>query len=252
YVATIDGIFCLSHAHAAGFAPHAALKVIATGNGVVSSPAMADQGINTPTHFVYGSSPSRGLETVLDSWGDIRRRLPTATLHVYYGFTRAFVQFAQPSDVWRQRMELLLRQDGITYAAAGFYLYPTTYPETSCVSIMKAMAHGAIPITSKRGALAEVVGPFDLGPVEGLREGPMSTYGDCLGKHDVQVRRSGSVATGVGGRSGCRRRNEHDALSIRHESTRQACVFVGQSGESVAPRLYSRIVRVAKHKHRRR
>ncbi|RHY63382.1 hypothetical protein DYB38_006647, partial [Aphanomyces astaci] len=164
YVATIDGIFCLSHAHAAGFAPHAALKVIATGNGVVSSPAMADQGINSPTHFVYGSSPSRGLETVLDSWGDIRRRLPTATLHVYYGFTRAFVQFAQPSDLWRQRMELLLRQDGITYAAAGFYLYPTTYPETSCVSIMKAMAHGAIPITSKRGALAEVVGPFDLGP----------------------------------------------------------------------------------------
>ncbi|KAG9410661.1 hypothetical protein AC1031_018682 [Aphanomyces cochlioides] len=38
---------------------------------------------------------------------------------------------------------------------------------------MKAMAAGAIPITSKRGALAEVVGVFDLGPSEGLI-GPMT------------------------------------------------------------------------------
>ncbi|ETW05011.1 hypothetical protein, variant [Aphanomyces invadans] len=186
YVDTIDGIFCLSQAHAAGFAPHAMVKIISTGNGLVPS-AFASHGANSPTHFVYGSSPNRGLETVLESWGDIRRRIPNATLHVYYGFTQAFVRFAQPSDAWRQRMDILLQQDGITYyglvdhdtlakgyASAGFYLYPTTYFETSCVSIMKAMANGAIPITSKRGALHEVVASFDLGPQEAL-EGAMST-----------------------------------------------------------------------------
>ncbi len=53
----------------------------------------------------------------------------------------------------------------IRYAAAGFYLYPTSFDETSCVSIMKAMVNGAIPITSKRGALSQVVGAFDMGPL---------------------------------------------------------------------------------------
>ena len=51
----------------------------------------------------------------------------------------------------------MLKYDGITYvgmadhhklatgyAKAGFYLYPTSYPETGCVALMKAQALGAI------------------------------------------------------------------------------------------------------------
>ncbi|KAF0687141.1 Aste57867_21112 [Aphanomyces stellatus] len=184
YVASVDGIFCLSQAHADSLSTAAQAKVIPTGNGLTTT-AFVD-GLNIPTHFVYGSSPGRGLETVLTAWPTIRHHLPNATLHVYYGFTPAFVQYAQESTAWRERMDQLLLQDGVSYiglvdhetlaagyATAGFYLYPTTYPETSCVSIMRAMAAGAIPITSKRGALAQVVGAFDLGPSEGLA-GPMT------------------------------------------------------------------------------
>ncbi|CAK4142710.1 unnamed protein product [Aphanomyces euteiches] len=184
YMETIDGIFCLSTAHAAVLSEPAKSKVIPTGNGL--TPLAFVSGENLQTHFVYGSSPGRGLETVLEAWPSLRRRIPNATLSVFYGFTPAFVRYAQPSPSWRHRMEALLEQDGVTYVGlvdhdtlsheyslAGFYLYPTTYPETSCVSIMKAMAAGAIPITSKRGALAEVVGVFDLGPSEALI-GPMT------------------------------------------------------------------------------
>ena len=54
----------------------------------------------------------------------------------------------------------------IGYANAGFYLYPTSYPETGCVALMKAQALGAIPITSRHydSTLPELVGDFDLGP----------------------------------------------------------------------------------------
>ena len=52
------------------------------------------------------------------------------------------------------------------YARAGFALYPTTYPETGCVSLMKAQAMGAIPVTSRyaRSTLPELCGEHDLGP----------------------------------------------------------------------------------------
>merc|ERR1711968_346578 len=74
----------------------------------------------------------------------------------------------------------MLKYDGITYvgmadhhklatgyAKAGFYLYPTSYPETGCVSLMKAQALGAIPITSRHynSTLPELTGRFDLGPL---------------------------------------------------------------------------------------
>lgn len=73
----------------------------------------------------------------------------------------------------------LLKQEGIVYhgmvghatlakglADAGFILYPTVYPETGCVTLMKAQAMGAIPITSRclNSTLPELTEWFDLGP----------------------------------------------------------------------------------------
>ena len=63
------------------------------------------------------------------------------------------------------------------YARAGFVLYPTTYPETGCVSVMKAMALGAIPITSRfaGSVVPELTVHFDLGPATPRRGRPTST-----------------------------------------------------------------------------
>ena len=51
-------------------------------------------------------------------------------------------------------------------AAAGFYVYPCTIAEISSISLMRAQAMGAIPITSRHinSALPETAGIFDLGP----------------------------------------------------------------------------------------
>merc|ERR1711920_626330 len=81
---------------------------------------------------------------------------------------------------WRREMDYMIQNyEGIiyhgmvnhtelakAYSDAGFYLYPTTYPETSCVSLMKAQSMGAIPITSRfrYSSLPETTGEFDLGP----------------------------------------------------------------------------------------
>eukprot|EP00501_MAST-03F_sp_TOSAG23-6_P001795 GSMAST32.ASY1.ANO1.1873.1 assembled CDS len=106
-----------------------------------------------------------------------------ATLFVYYGFSEAFMKWGKASmsnfDEWLRHMKTLLKQPGIryigmvghgelaeAYASSGFSLYPTSFPETGCVSLMKAQAMGSIPITSRytKSTLPELTAEFDLGP----------------------------------------------------------------------------------------
>ena len=84
-------------------------------------------------------------------------------------------------DRWLERMKRLLDQKGIyyvgmvghvelakAYAQTGFVLYPTSFPETGCVALMKAQALGSVPVTSRYrdSTLPELTGRFDLGPPE--------------------------------------------------------------------------------------
>jgi glycosyltransferase involved in cell wall biosynthesis len=80
-------------------------------------------------------------------------------------------------------MDALLNQDGVKYVgavnhselraalrSAGFILYPTTFQETGCITVMKAMQAGCVPITSRLydSVLRNLTAPFDLGPQVGL------------------------------------------------------------------------------------
>mmetsp|Transcript_5349 Transcript_5349/g.7366 ORF Transcript_5349/g.7366 Transcript_5349/m.7366 type:complete len:96 (+) Transcript_5349:2-289(+) len=82
-------------------------------------------------------------------------------------------------EQWVEYMQSLLKQEGVVYkgmvdhttlarayANAGFILYPTVFPETGCVTLMKAQSMGAIPITSKfkDSTLPELTQGYDLGP----------------------------------------------------------------------------------------
>jgi glycosyltransferase involved in cell wall biosynthesis len=177
-------------------APHAAGADAGAGAGAVEAAAAPPQRMRNS--FVYASAPNRGLETVLQCWGEIRRRIAAqerasaanqrspaeATLTVYYGFSPAFLKWGRGAmagfEAWLERMRTLLLQPGVryvgmvdhhalaeAYAATEFYLYPTTFPETGCVAMMKALALGAVPITSRHphSTLPELTREWDLGPV---------------------------------------------------------------------------------------
>lgn len=55
-------------------------------------------------------------------------------------------------------------------STAGFLLYPTTFQETGCITVLRAMAGGAIPITSRLrpSVLPTLTATHDLGPAEPL------------------------------------------------------------------------------------
>ncbi|CAM9627826.1 unnamed protein product, partial [Choristocarpus tenellus] len=181
----LDGIFCLSKFHAGMLSEPMQPMARVIPNGI--DPQYLTDGENRPDVFVYGSSPSRGLHTVLLTWPQIRAGVPTATLEVYYGFSDSFMVWGKANilhfDEWIIEMNTLLGQEGViykgmvdhhtlaeAYARAGFILYPTTFPETGCVTLMKAQAMGAIPITSRfpPSSLPELTNQWDMGPERGL------------------------------------------------------------------------------------
>ena len=58
------------------------------------------------------------------------------------------------------------------FAKSSFLLYPTQYPETGCITCLKSMAMGCIPITSKftKSNLPHLIREYDLGPTTPLNE----------------------------------------------------------------------------------
>lgn len=122
-----------------------------------------------PYRSVYLSSPDRGLERVLVFWPLIRKHIPEATLHIYYGwenydrlggdrrFKEWIQQWAKQDGIeWHGRIGQ--RDLAVELAKAGslFYPGPHAFEETFCISALEAQAAGCVPVTRDNGALPEV------------------------------------------------------------------------------------------------
>jgi glycosyltransferase involved in cell wall biosynthesis len=126
---------------------------------------------------VYSSSPDRGLDKLLDYWPEIRRMRPDARLRVFYGFgtwekmaERRRDRVAQLQvSIMRSRLSAMVDQ-GVTfcgrhgqvvladqYMRAAFWLYPTDFRETSCITAMEAQAAGCDVVATRLAALPETV-----------------------------------------------------------------------------------------------
>jgi glycosyltransferase involved in cell wall biosynthesis len=179
--ARIDRLLLVSRHHGTdrGFAALDRRKIYYTSNGLAPE-FLRPAGGNEPDRAIYASCPARGLLQVLEMWPYIRRSVPTARLDVYHGFTEVYDAMAG----WYPGLLALkaavlerLDQKGVTFhgmvgqdrladgfARAGVWVYPTETPETSCITAMKALAMGCLPVTSGFAALGETLGGRDLGP----------------------------------------------------------------------------------------
>jgi len=130
-----------------------------------------------PHRAVYGSSPDRGMEVAVKVWPEVRKRIPDAELHVFYGFQTWEVSARSAND--RGQIELIERLkrtlaeaqghgvhfhgrvDQVALAkeflSSGVWAYPTWFTETSCITAMEAQAAGLHIVTSPIAALNETV-----------------------------------------------------------------------------------------------
>lgn len=146
-------------------------KILVSANGLNMEDFTGSQERN-PHRVIYGSSYNRGLEQLLDVWPDVKKEVPDAELHVFYGWNnmeelaRMDVETRKYIDMMNKKMS----QPGVfehgrighkelvkEYQKAGVWAYPCIFPEISCITAMKAQACGAVPVTNNFAALAETV-----------------------------------------------------------------------------------------------
>ncbi len=126
-----------------------------------------------PYRFIYSSTPNRGLDIILEYiWDDIKKELPEAELHTYYGFNTFYeLEKHNPERMaWMKKMEKLMEKPGVVnhgrvsqkelskdILKSSYWLYPTYFPEIHCITACEMQAGGVIPITSGYAALEETV-----------------------------------------------------------------------------------------------
>jgi glycosyltransferase involved in cell wall biosynthesis/tetratricopeptide (TPR) repeat protein len=158
-------------------------RFVVTPNGIDPKDFARSDVKRVPRRLVYGSSPDRGLETLLTLWPRVRERFPDASLRVLYGWEtaeqlRALGNFGAAPPGFKARILKLADQPGVEWVgrvnwkqvaeeflAADVWAYPSGFFEVSCITAMKAMAGGAWPVTSNVGALPETLGVPDVDAV---------------------------------------------------------------------------------------
>lgn len=121
---------------------------------------------------IYTSSYDRGLEHLLKMWHEVKKAVPDAELHVFYGWQlfEKFYKDNPASMIWMNKMKEQLKQDGVTdhgrvpqpelvkeYEQSAIWAYPTHFGEINCISAIKAQAYGCEPVVVNYAALKETV-----------------------------------------------------------------------------------------------
>ncbi len=125
-----------------------------------------------PPVLVYTSTPFRGLLTLLVAFPMIRESIPDCRLRVFSSM--AVYQLSLDREPLYHSLYALARSlPGVDYAGsvsqttlaaalaeADVLAYPSTFPETSCIVAMEAMAAGCLVCTTTLGALPETTAGF--------------------------------------------------------------------------------------------
>lgn len=133
---------------------------------------------------VYTSSPDRGVHHLLNLWPQIQAREPEAELHIFYGWNNIDALIASGDRGLAEYKGMVLKQlervKGMNVywrgklpqgelaqelLSADLLVYPTSFTEVFAINAVEAMAAGCYPVTSRCGALPEVMGDtFPLVP----------------------------------------------------------------------------------------
>jgi glycosyltransferase involved in cell wall biosynthesis len=105
-------------------------------------------------------------------WPDVKKAVPQAELHIFYGW-QLFERFYanNPASMsWKEKMDKMMESDGITHHGripqpelkawhekCGLWAYPTHFGEINCISAMKSQAWGSIPVYINYAALQTTV-----------------------------------------------------------------------------------------------
>lgn len=167
-LARLDGIFVKSKFHRSLFPkiPDEKFYIIPNGFEVYHTAKLKKD----PYLLVNTSSPDRSMDVLPALFKEVKKRVPKAKLQWAYGWDIFKLSFAndQKKLEWMKETQKAMNDAGIEtlgrltqpevgklYQKATIFAYPTDFAEIDCISVKKAQAAGAYPVTSDFGALAE-------------------------------------------------------------------------------------------------
>lgn len=118
-------------------------------------------------HFIYSSDPSRGLKEVIDMWEQVVEAHPNAMLHIAYpsynsscnDIVHNLVNGTLPKtlrDTVNVHGSLTKPQLYDVMSQCSFWLYPSTYEETFCITALEAAWFKLIPLCTDAGNLRDL------------------------------------------------------------------------------------------------
>ena len=123
-----------------------------------------------PLLLVNTSSADRSLEAFLDCFEEIRKQVPNVKAQWAYGWGVWDSMYSSDAQKlqWKTRMQERMKELGVEelgrlshdeiarlYHKANIFAYPSEFTEIDCISLSKAMAAGAIPVTTDFAAMGE-------------------------------------------------------------------------------------------------
>lgn len=170
----VDNIVVLSQYHADMIPINVPReKIFISTNGVNEDDFKGLENVSRePFRCIYASSYNRGLEQLLEIWPEVKKQIPEASLHIYYGWDTydAFVRQGHTKDNgFKARLEALMTQEGVfhhgrlghkellvEYAKSSIFSYPCSYSgEINCIALTKAISTGCIAVTNDFAVMAE-------------------------------------------------------------------------------------------------
>lgn len=173
-IESVDRLIVLSEAHKSVIPDtFPREKIYVSRNGINLDDFELNGVERNPHRMIYTSSYDRGLVHLLEMWPDIKKEVPNAELHCFYGwdtYDKMVKNGAIKDDSFKRFLLPMLAQPGINehgrvghkqlvkeFKKSGVYAYPSHFFEISCISAMKAQAAGAIPVVTDYAALSETV-----------------------------------------------------------------------------------------------
>ncbi len=178
-----DAVVCVSEWQRAQFEQYFGLpksKLFVLGNGF--SPAFMklfrdDEPVlpqkQHPPTLAYTSTPHRGLEWLVEAFPHIHKARPDVRLQIFSGMSVYLMSATDEQSAFGRLYAMCRTTPGIEYIgnlpqaelakrmrSVSMLAYANVYEETSCISVMEAMAAGCAIVTSELGALPETCAGF--------------------------------------------------------------------------------------------
>lgn len=164
---TITGCICLTNWHSELYKktyPELENKISIINNGVNIS-EFKFECKKQPNKFIYSSRPERGLGMLLKLWPQIIEKFPDATLVISsYGDSppKEMLDIIENNESIKYLGKLNAEKLYYEMSTSEYWLYPTPWPETSCITSLEMLMSEVICLYYPLAGLNDTIGDYGI------------------------------------------------------------------------------------------